>query len=203
MRKLVGVLLAIVELMLCAAAAAAMPAGTVVVVTGSCTDHGRVLKRSDVVQTGDTVAVPAGGDLELQMVDGSIISVGPDSIMTVATYEVGGSGADVQLSLTQGVLHVTSVTRPFEVSTRVGTAAVDSDSADWVVKVQGGSVQVGVLAGTVNLTSTATEQSVSIPAHWGTRIESGFAPVLPRVWTQTEFNAVIRLTNCCQYIQPK
>ena len=49
-RKLVGVPFAIGGLMLWAYAAAAMPAGTVIGVSGSCTDHGRVLNRGDAVQ---------------------------------------------------------------------------------------------------------------------------------------------------------
>jgi hypothetical protein len=40
-----------------------------------------------------------------------------------------------------------------------------------------------------------TGQSVSIPAHWGTSLEAGLDPVLPRVWAQREFSAVIRLTE--------
>jgi hypothetical protein len=201
-RKLVGVLFAILGLMLWAGAAAATPAGTVVVVSGSCTDRGRVLKRGDAVQISDTVDVPAGGNLTLQMADRSVISVASGSSMTVASYNIGGSGRHVKLLLTQGVLRaqVTLVTGPstFAVSTAVGTASVDSDSADWFIKAQAGSAQVGVLAGTVDLTSTVTGQSVSIPAHWGTSLETGRAPVLPRVWTQMEFDAVIRLTECCQ-----
>jgi hypothetical protein len=206
-RKVVGVLFAILGVMLLAGAAAAMPAGTVVVVSGSCTDHGRVLKSGDAVQISDTVDVPAGGNLKLQMADGSVISVAPGSSMTVASYNYGGSGRHVRLSLTQGLLraHVIPVTGPstFEVSTAVGTASVGSDSADWFIKAQAGSAQLGVLAGSVDFTSTVTGQSVSIPAHWGTSLETGRAPVLPRVWAQTEFDAVIRLTECCQSVQPK
>ena len=196
---MVGVLFAILGVMLLAGTAGAMPAGTVVVVSGSCTDHGRVLKSGDAVQISDTVEVPAGGNLKLQMADGSVISVAPSSSMTVASYNYGGSGRHVRLSLTQGLLraHVTPVTGPstFEVSTAVGTASVGSDSADWFIKAQAGSAQVGVLAGSVDFTSTVTGQSVLIPAHWGTSLETGLDPVLPRVWAQREFSAVIRLTR--------
>jgi hypothetical protein len=199
---LVGVLFAILGAMLLAGAAAATPAGTVVVVSGSCTDRGRVLKLGDAVQIGDTIDVPASSNLELQMADGSVISVAPGSSMTVASYNIGGSGRHVKLSLTEGLLHVISVTRRFEVSTAVGTASVGSDSADWFIKAQAGLAQVGVLAGIVDLMSTVTGQSVSIPAHWGTSLETGRAPVLPRVWAQWEFNAFIRLTECCRSIPP-
>jgi hypothetical protein len=198
-RKLVGVLFAILGVMLWASATPATPAGTVVVVSGSCTDHGRVLKSGDAVQISDTVEVPAGGNLKLQMADGSMISVAPGSSMTVANYNFSGSGRDVRLSLTQGLLRaqVSLVTgsSTFEVSTAVGIASVGSDSADWFIKAQAGSAQVGVLTGTVDLTSAVTGQSVTIPARWGTRLETGLDPVLPRVWTQKEFSGVIHLTE--------
>ena len=198
-RKLVGALFAIFGLMLWADAAAATPAGTVIGVSGSCTDQGRVLNRGDTIQIGDTLDVPAGGNLKLQMADGSVISVAPDSTITVASYSIDGSGRDVRLSLTRGALRaqVTSATGPstFEVSTAVGTASVDSASADWFIKAQTGSAQVGVLTGTVDLTSTVTDEAVSIPTRWGTELERGLDPVLPRVWTQREFNAVTRLTG--------
>ena len=198
-RKLIGVLLTLFGLMLWSGAAAATFAGAVIEISGSCTDDGRVLNRGDPVQIGDTLDVPAGSNLKLQMADGSMISVAPDSTMTVTTYNINGSRRDVKLSLTQGVLRarVTSVTVPstFEVSTAVGTASVASESADWFIRAQADSAQVGVLTGTVDLASTTTGQSVSIPAHWGTRLETGLDPVLPRIWAQTEFDAVIRLTG--------
>lgn len=196
---MVGVVFAIVGLMLWAGAAAATPAGTVIGVSGSFTDHGHVLNRGDAVQVGDALDVPAGGSLKLQMVDRSVISVAPGSSFTVASYTSYGSGRDVRLLLARGVLRaqVASVRGPsrFEVSTAVGTASVGSESADWFVKAEPDSAQVGVLAGTINLRSTATGDSVSIPAHWGTRLEAGGAPVLPRVWSQMEFNSVIRVTE--------
>src|ERR1700730_8084071 len=97
---------------------------------------------------------------KLQMADGSVISVAPDSTITVASYSIDGSGRDVRLLLTRGALRarVTSAPGPstFEVSTAVGTASVDSASADWFIKAQSGSGQVGVLAGTIDLRSAVT-----------------------------------------------
>ena len=97
----------------------------------------------------------------------------------------------------QGLLRaiVTPVAGPsrFEVSTALGSASVRSGSADWFIEAQPGSARVGVLTGIVDLTSAATRRSVSIPAHWGTRLEAGRDNVPPRVWSQTEFSAVIGL----------
>jgi hypothetical protein len=199
-RKVVGTLFAILGLMLWAnAAPAATPAGTVVAVSGLCTAGGRALKLADAVQVGDTVDVPAGGKLKLRMADESLISVKSGSSMTVASYSLGGTRRDAKLSLTQGLLRVVlaPVGGPstFEVSTAVGTASVRSDTADWFIEAQAGTAQVGVLIGDVDLTSAGTGRSVSIPGHWGARLEAGRDPVPPRNWTQAEFDAVTRSTE--------
>lgn len=199
-RKFVGALFAIFGLMLWAnATPAAIPAGTVVAVSGSCSTGGRALKPGNAVQVGDTINVAAGGKLKLRMADGSVISVAPGSAVTVEGYNVGGTGRYAKLWLTQGLLRavVAPVGGPstFEVSTAVGTASVRSASADWFVKAEPGSAQVGVLDGDVDLTSVATGRSVSIPGHWGTRLESGRDPVPPRNWTQAEFDVITESTQ--------
>jgi hypothetical protein len=56
-------------------------------------------------------------------------------------------------------------------------------------------VGVGVLEGSVILTSRATGRSVTIPARWGARLEAGLNPVPPRVWSAAEFADVIARTN--------
>jgi hypothetical protein len=193
--KLVAALSAIFCLMVEAGTAAATPAGTVTRVSGSCTDHGRVLNLGDMVEIGDSLEVPVGGNLKLQMKDGAVISVASGTRITVANYENAGSGRGAKLLLAQGLLRVRSVAHPFEVSTAVGTAAAGSDAADWFIKAEAGVAQVAVLAGRVDFTSNVTRDSVTIPAHWGTRLEAGRAPMPPRVWSQMEFNAVLRVAQ--------
>jgi hypothetical protein len=207
-RTLVGTLFVMLGLMLWTGAApAARLAGTVVAMSGSCTAHGRALKPGDTVRVSDAVDVSAGSNLKLQMIDKSVILVAPGSSMMVESYDGDGASRHAKLSLTKGLLRalVTPAggSSTFEVSTAVGTASVRSGPADWFIQAQAGSAQVGVLAGTVDLTGAATKQSVSIPAHWGARLEGGRDPMLPRVWAQMEFNAVIRLTECCQSAQSK
>jgi hypothetical protein len=199
-RMVVGLLFAILSLMLWAGAApAATPAGMVVAVSGSCTAGGHALKLGDAVQVSDTVDVPAVGKLKLRMADGSMISVAPGTSMTVAIYNFGGAGRHARLTLAQGLLR--AVVAPFggpstfEVSSAVGTASVRSGSADLFIDAQAGSAQVGVLVGNVDLTSAGTGRSVSIPGHWGARLEAGRDPVPPRNWTQAEFDAVTHVTE--------
>jgi hypothetical protein len=125
-RKLVGVPLTILGLMIWAGLAAGTPAATVIAVSGSCTDHGHVLNRGETVQIGDTLDVPAGGNLKLQMADGSVISVALDSAMSVASYSVDGSGRDVRLSLGRGALRAQVTSGSTARFTRAALEQVDS-----------------------------------------------------------------------------
>lgn len=179
------------------------PAGTVVGMVGNCSavHAGRPtpLKLGDPVAASDEVDVPADGKLKLRMSDGSIISLAAGTRMSVATYQTDAAGhrQNAQLTLAQGLLRavVAPVERPaaFEVSTAVGTAAVRS--TDWFIEAKPGSAQVGVLTGSVVLSSAATGRAVTIPARWGARLEAGRDPVEARVWAPEEFQAVISRTD--------
>jgi hypothetical protein len=185
------------------AALAAAPAGTVVGVFGqSVVESGgsrSPARIGQALQVGDTVDVPADGKLKLRMSDGSVVSVAAGTRMTIAAYGVDSAGQRqaARLSLAQGLLRavVAPVEHPasFEVDTAVGTAAVRS--TDWFVEASATAMQVGVLTGSVDMTSAATKRRETIPARWGARLEAGRDPVPPRVWSQTEFDAVIARTN--------
>ncbi|MGH7095972.1 MAG: FecR family protein [Stellaceae bacterium] len=182
---------------------AAAAAGEVVGAVGSCLaeaqGQARPLRLGNPVYVADTIEVPAGARLKLRMSDGSVISLGSGTRLAVADYRTGAGGVRVsaQLSLVSGLVRavVAQVNRPatFEVSTAVGVAAVRS--TDWFIEAQPASAQVGVLEGSVSLTSAATRHSVVIPARWGTKLYAGRDPLLPRVWAPAEFDAVIAQTD--------
>jgi hypothetical protein len=202
-----ALVVAAIFLFLSGGLALAAPAGTVVGLSGECfvtsggTSGGAraALKLGQAVQVGDAVEVSAQGKLKLRMTDGSVVSVAPGSRMTIAAFatDAAGQRQDAKFSLGQGLLRavVAPVERParFEVETAVGTAAVRS--TDWFVEASGGSMQVGVLTGSVVMTSAATQRGVTVPARWGARLEVGRDPVPARVWTQAEFDAVIARTE--------
>jgi hypothetical protein len=183
--------------------ALAAPAGTVVGLSGASTVESGgargAVKLGQPVQVGDTVEVPADGKLKLRMADGSVISVAAGTRLTIAAYSVDAAGQrqDAQLSLAQGLLRavVAPVERPakFEVDTAVGAAAVRS--TDWFVEGSATAMQVGVLTGSVEMTSAATKRRETIPARWGARLEAGRDPVPPRLWSPAEFAAVIARTD--------
>jgi len=185
------------------AGAAAGPAGSVVGVSGECFVESAGVRSplalGRAIQVGDSVDVGAGAKLKLRMTDGSVVSLASGAHLTVAAYQTdaGGARQSAELSLAQGLLRavVAPVDHPasFEVKTAVGTAAVRS--TDWFVEIQPNATQVGVLTGSVVLTSGATGRSVTIPARWGARLEASRDPVLARVWSTAEFQAVIDRTD--------
>lgn len=201
-KRLVAAIVAALAL-LWAGVASAAPAGTVVGLFGACrVEHGgasSAVRLGARVAVGDTIDVPAGGKLKLRLADGSIVSLASGSRLTITALRVSPAGQreNAELRLAQGLLRavVTPVEQParFEVKTAVGTAAVRS--TDWFVSASRGAMQVGVLRGSVVLTSAATGENVVIPARWGARLEAGHDPVPPRLWSRAEFAAVIARTN--------
>jgi hypothetical protein len=200
---LLCVLMGAALLLASAGLALAAPAGTVVGLSGTCVvESGGTrspLKIGQPVQVADTVDVPAEGKLKLRMSDGSVISVAAGTRMTIAAFTIDSAGQrqDAHLSLGQGLLRavVAPVERPasFEVDTAVGTAAVRS--TDWFVEASATAMQVGVLSGSVDMTSAVTKRRETIPARWGARLEAGRDPVPARVWSKAEFDAVIARTD--------
>lgn len=185
------------------AARSAVPAGTVIAVSGTCfvesAGKRMPVKLGEAVNVADTVDVPASARLKLRMNDGSILSVAEGSQLTIAAYTIDADGKrhDAELSLAQGLLRavVAPVSRPtnFEVKTAVAVAGVRS--TDWFIEAQPGMTVVAVLAGGVALTSVATGTAVTVPARSGASVAAGQAPTPPRVWRQSEFNALIARTE--------
>jgi hypothetical protein len=196
-------LIAAALVLLSGGTALAQSAGTVIGLSGDCFvvsgGSRAALRLGQPVQVGDILDVAASGKLKLRMADGSIVSIASATRMAIRAYTVDAAGQrqDANLSLGQGLLRavVAPVTGPakFEVDTAVGTAAVRS--TDWFVEAFPASMQVGVLDGTIVMTSDATGRSVTIPARWGGRLEAGLDPVPPRVWSQAEFEAVVARTE--------
>jgi hypothetical protein len=184
-------------------AARAQSAGTVIGISGDCFvlsgGSRAALKLGYPLRVGDVLDIAASAKLKLRMSDGSILSVASGTQVTIRAYTVDAAGQrqNAGLSLGQGLLRavVAPVTGPakFEVDTAVGTAAVRS--TDWFVEAFPASMQVGVLSGTIVMTSSATGRGITIPARWGARLEAGRDPVPPRVWGQAEFDAVIARTE--------
>ncbi len=182
-------------------ARAAEPAATVLTLKGDCAvDTGgkhTLLVVGSELQVGDAITVAEGAKLKIRLRDGSVISAASGTKMTITELATGGGHRDAAIALADGLLRavVAPASQPshFEVDTANGVAAVRS--TDWFVEAAPGSTRVGVLTGLVSLTSRATDHAVDIPARWGARLETGKDPVQPRIWQDSEFDAVIARTD--------
>jgi hypothetical protein len=184
------------------AQAGAAQAGEVLVASGQCfVESGgkrTELKLGDAVNVGDTIDVQNGARLKLHMSDGSVISVASSSRLTIRGYshDDRSQQRDADLLLSSGLIRavVTPFSGPshFEVDTLTGVAAVRS--TDWFVEAREDMTQVGVLTGTVTLTSVATGTEVTVPARWGAKVNGARDPVPPRVWLKSEFDNNIART---------
>jgi hypothetical protein len=189
-----SVLAAAALLAMSAAIAHAGSVGTVVGVNGTCIlesgSNRAPIALGASVQAGDTVEVASDGKLKLRMTDGSVVAVAAGTRLTIAAYTVtdGGQRQDAKLSLGQGLVRsIVSHAEPaanFEVDTAVGTAA--TRSTDWFVETSPTGDRIGVLTGSVIVTSTATRHTVTVTAHQTTRLERGHDPAPPRLLNHTE-----------------
>ena len=181
-------------------------AGTVIGVSGDCfvvRGGGRAaLGLGQPVQVGDILDIAVSAKLKLRMEDGSIIAIASGTWMTI-------------LALTHSMLPASGRMRP----NRWGRDCC----APWSLRLPGrrgsksrlplapprcarqtglsrpsrAAMQVGVLSGTIAMTSNATGASITIPARWGARLEAGRNPVPPRVWSQAEFDGGDGIVNLC------
>jgi ferric-dicitrate binding protein FerR (iron transport regulator) len=184
-------------------ARAAASAGQVVALSGQCIDEAggqrTPLTAGATINVGDTLDVPAGAKLTVRMNDGSVLSIGSGSRMTVQTYTVNPAAQqrDVQLGLASGLMRavVSVVNQPstFEISTATGVAA--ARSTDWFVAAQPDRTQVAVLSGAVRVTGRAGGKPVMVDPNSGTEISAGRPPRAPYPVSQAQFAALIAATT--------
>lgn len=176
-------------------------AGQILTAKGECFAE-RDGKRESLVSgaeihVGDVVDVPDGAKMKLRMIDGTVISVGSGSRITISAYESDAAHRDVKLDLATGILRavVTKMkgTNRYEIDTATGVAAVRG--TDWFLVATRESTQVGVLGGVVDLSSKATHHAVRVVCGLGSRVDAGQDPLPPRIWLQVEFDAVMDRTD--------
>jgi hypothetical protein len=174
--------------------------GRVVGVAGQCMIQrsGRLLQLSlnSAIDVGDVIGIPADGKVKLRMNDGSILSLAPQTNLTVTAYTVNPQGQHQNVGLTLGagllraVVALGQQPSTFEVKTATGTAAVRS--TDWFIEVNSGGTGVAVLRGSVDLkTAAASGGEVLINARQSSSITAGSNPTPPEAMSMAAFNALI------------
>ena len=164
------------------------PVGRVAVVTGLVTAldevESRVLAAGDPIHRSDRV-ITAGGVVSIEFLDGSVVTIGADSIVIVAEYAVGEGESDLgrTLSLILGALRAVvagdGAPPVFEVETRAAVAA--ARSTEWAMEVdrEDHTAVLGIV-GEVAVTGAGT--TVVLGPGFGTDIDPGEAPTPATEW---------------------
>ena len=138
------------------------------------------LKLGDPVHVGDTVDVAAGAKLKLRMNDGSVIAAASGTRLTID--ELRGRRRRPEPRRQAVVERRAGARRRGHFQGAVAFRGRHRDrgrcraSTDWFIDARPGATQIGVLGGSVSLTSRATGKAVDIPARWG----AGSRPVAIR-----------------------
>lgn len=149
------------------------------------------------VRTG-MVIVAGSGKARLELVDGTLVTVGENSQVQVPAI-ASGTGASTRVALISGALRLLVVKATpqarFEVETETAIAAVRG--TDWAVEATRATTGVVVLEGSVDVTSRGR---VSATVHLarprdGTDVRAGSAPTPPAPWGEPRLAALLARTT--------
>ena len=164
------------------------PVGRVAAVTGLVTAldevESRVLAAGDPIHHSDRV-ITAGGVVSIEFLDGSVVTIGADSIVIVAEYTAGErvSGLGRTLSLILGALRAVvagdGAPPAFEVETRAAVAA--ARSTEWAMEVDRAD-HTAVLGIVGEVAVTAAGTTVVLGPGFGTDVDLGEAPTPATEW---------------------
>lgn len=185
-----------------AAAQTGEPVGTVQVIEGPVTvlRDGRreAMAEGGAVYIEDRIVTSGLARLRLEFADGSVLAIGPGTVVEVSDYAVSDRGVlDATLDLVIGILRAAVPgDRPggdFDVTTQAAVASVRS--TEWTVEVgEDPHTAVFVVEGTVAVAGTAGGEVV-LEAGEGTDVDLGAPPTEPVEWGAPRVRRSLRLTD--------
>jgi hypothetical protein len=194
--------------------AVAAEGGQVTVASGASflTTNGQrnQLKMNDTVHVGDIVETQDGAKLKLSMADGSVLSLGANSRLTITAYTADPAiSRDVQLGLDAGLMRAvvarSGANARFEVDTPTAVATVRS--TDWFIEATPQLTTIRVIEGSVavvrrpppnaapNAVQLANANPLVLNANWQADIDTGRDPPKIKPWAQQEFDALVERTS--------
>jgi len=144
------------------------------------------------------VIVSTSGKARIQLVDGTLVTVGENSQVQIPAIAATG-GAPTRVALISGALRLlvakTTPQARFEVETETAIAAVRG--TDWAIEATRAATGVVVLEGKVDVTSRGR---VSATVHLdrprdGTDVRAGSAPTPPVPWGEARLSALLARTT--------
>ena len=151
-----------------------------------------------ILRQSDRIATSGRGRVSLELVDGSVLAVGPGTVIELSDYATLEEGPlDATLTLFLGILRATvasdATATDFNVRTQAAVAAVRS--TEWTVEVdEAAHTAVLAIVGTVVVTATAGGEVV-ISAGEGTDVELGLSPSAAARWGERRIQRALSLTD--------
>lgn len=155
----------------------------------------RALRLGASIYTGDKVITRANAKVAIEFRDGSTLSVGSDTKVTVSEYAPEGRKRGI-LTLLLGIIrtHLSEIWQDgFDVRARAAVASVRS--TDWVTEAREDRSSVFVVAGTVAVRGVADGAEVVLGEGFGTDVETGGAPSQPKKWGSSRVEQVLARTR--------
>jgi hypothetical protein len=202
-------LIALVLLLFCLGptdAAAAEAVGSVAALAGHAQvtrageDHAQQLAPGAKVFEGDRVQTAADAKLRLTMADGSVLTLGASTDLSLSRFHYAPEQAarNVLLDVPRGILRVLVnllvADSTFQMQTRTAVASVRG--TDWIAEAQPDATAIVGLQGRVgvrNVRTDITGEVVLFPGD-GTTVRAGQPPSSPTQWGAARKNSFIART---------
>lgn len=140
---------------------------------------GTALELGDVIKTGP------GARLRLRFVDGSILTLGENTSLSIDIFAVdpGNSSRTVVLTLLSGIVNTAAAKsgeNQFDYQIKTPNAYSAVRGTKWIVNAPKGTTDVYVLNGTVELGTNAGQKALVNAGSWGSVNASGkLSPITP------------------------
>lgn len=147
---------------------------------------------------GDAIATGPHGRAEIAIGDGSTVTVGAGTTVSVVSFAAAEAGPGrAFLDLIEGILRIAlSGERPWHsFDVRSATAVASVRSTHWIVDATRVKTGVLVVEGDVAVSSRAGAGEVTLSAGQGTDVLLGRAPTAPKAWGQARVDDVLARTR--------
>jgi len=156
----------------------------------------RVLHVGIDMQADERVVTTARGQVQLLFLDGSTMSIGPDSevVLDRFVYDPDSGTGDLAVTVGRGVFRFVggriSKSQPVQIGTGTATIGIRGGIATLTV-AEDGSVETGFLFGErMTVTSAGVTQGTSQPGT-GISVQAGLPPETPRILSTQEITATL------------
>lgn len=192
-RKFLGLTLSAVSLVALAEAGGAhasesVPEGRITRVSGSVSvlrgGQVQVGAPGDGVYASDGIRTGADSRAEVTFIDGSILTVGPESEVVVATFAPDPEESNAVLDLLAGIVRVTvnKATDWGRFDVRTTTAVASVRGTDYLVESNEAGSAVFVAEGRVAVSSRAGAGTAVLRAGQGVDVTAAYEPLVVKLW---------------------